>query len=99
MDEQRWAPRFFTIWIGQQLSWIGSGAGGFALVWWLTQETGSAQVLATATMGIIVPTVLLGPVAGTYDRSSGGANRLGNGKVSSYVLRKECPMKTWDTDP
>ena len=66
MDEQRWAPRFFTIWMGQQLSWIGSRAGGFALVWWLTQETGSAQVLATATMGIIVPTVLLGPVAGTY---------------------------------
>jgi DHA3 family macrolide efflux protein-like MFS transporter len=32
----------------------------------LTQETGSAQVLATATMGIIVPTVVLGPVAGTF---------------------------------
>jgi len=61
-----WAGRFFTIWIGQQLSWIGSRAGGFALVWWLTQETGSAQVLATATMGIIVPTVVLGPIAGTY---------------------------------
>ena len=61
-----WARRFFTIWIGQQLSWVGSRAGGFALVWWLTRETGSAQVLATATMGIIVPTVLLGPLAGAY---------------------------------
>ncbi len=66
MSEQRWAPRFFTIWIGQQLSWIGSRAGGFALVWWLTEETGSAQVLATATLWLILPTVLLGPVAGTY---------------------------------
>jgi len=66
VTEPRWAPRFFTIWIGQQLSWIGSRAGGFALVWWLTQETGSAQVLATATMGIIVPTVVLGPLAGAY---------------------------------
>jgi len=66
MRTEGWARRFFSIWIGQQLSWIGSRAGGFALVWWLTRETGSAQVLATATMGIIVPTVLLGPLAGTY---------------------------------
>jgi len=66
MSKQRWAPRFFSIWVGQQLSWIGSRAGGFALVWWLTRETGSAQVLATATLGIIVPVVILGPIAGTY---------------------------------
>ncbi len=62
--EGSWKPRFFSIWIGQQLSWIGSRAGGFALVWWLTETTGSAQVLATATLGIIVPQVVLGPVAG-----------------------------------
>jgi len=66
MNAQRWAARFFSIWVGQQLSWIGSRAGGFALVWWLTRETGSAQVLATATMGIIVPMVILGPIAGAY---------------------------------
>jgi len=66
MRENQWAGRFFTIWIGQRLSWIGSRAGGFALVWWLTRETGSAQVLAYATMGLIVPTVLLGPIAGAY---------------------------------
>ncbi|MBU1050856.1 MFS transporter [Candidatus Bipolaricaulota bacterium] len=66
MPEKRWAPRFFTIWVGQRISWLGSRAGGFALVWWLTQETGSAQVLATATLGLILPTVLLGPVAGAY---------------------------------
>ena len=66
MNAQHWAPRFFSIWVGQQLSWIGSRAGGFALVWWLTRETGSAQVLATATMGIIVPMVVLGPIAGAY---------------------------------
>lgn len=41
-------------------------SGGFALVWWLTRETGSAQVLATATMGLILPTVLLGPLVGAY---------------------------------
>jgi len=66
MSEQRWAPRFFTIWTGQMISRLGSRAGGFALVWWLTQETGSAQVLATATLGLILPTVLLGPLVGAY---------------------------------
>jgi len=66
LGDRGWAGRFFTIWIGQQLSWIGSRAGGFALVWWLTRETGSAQVLATATLGVIIPTVLLGPIAGAY---------------------------------
>jgi len=59
-----WAPRFFSIWIGQQLLWVGSRAGGFALVWWLTRETGSAQVLVTATLGIVVSVVILGPIAG-----------------------------------
>ncbi len=66
MQEQRWPQRFFTIWIGRQLSWIGGRAAGFALVWWLTRETGSAQVFATASMGLILPTVLLGPLVGAY---------------------------------
>lgn len=66
MSEQRWAPRFFTIWVGQKVSWLGSRAGGFALVWWLAQETGSAQVLGTATLGLILPSVLLGPLVGAY---------------------------------
>jgi len=61
-----WFGRFAFIWIGQKLSLVGSKAGGFALVWWLTQETGSAQVLATASMALILPTVLLGPIAGAY---------------------------------
>jgi DHA3 family macrolide efflux protein-like MFS transporter len=36
----------------------------FALVWWLTLATGSATVLATATIVALVPTILLGPFAG-----------------------------------
>jgi len=56
---------FFTIWIGQSLSLIGSQAVQFALVWWLTVETGSATVLATATIVAFVPQIALGPVIGT----------------------------------
>ena len=65
MSERGWRARFFGIWGGQQLSLVGSRAASFALVWWLTETTGSAQVLATATMALIVPQVLLGPIAGT----------------------------------
>lgn len=64
-QDKRWARPFFTIWIGQALSLIGSQAGGFALVWWLTQETGgSATVLALMTFISMLPYVLLGPFVG-----------------------------------
>jgi DHA3 family macrolide efflux protein-like MFS transporter len=61
----RWKPRFFSIWAGQAFSLLGSMLVQFALVWWLTQTTGSAAVLATATLVAVLPGVLLGPVAGT----------------------------------
>ena len=61
---RRWALPFFTIWIGQQMSLIGSMLAQFALVWWLTQTTGSATVLATASMVSILPQVVLGPMIG-----------------------------------
>ena len=59
-----WAPPFFTIWAGQALSLVGSGVAGFALVWWLTERTGSATVLATATLVQLLPGIFLGPFAG-----------------------------------
>jgi DHA3 family macrolide efflux protein-like MFS transporter len=59
-----WKAPFFTIWVGQAFSLIGSGLVQFALVWWLTTTTGSATVLATATLVAILPGVVLGPFAG-----------------------------------
>jgi DHA3 family macrolide efflux protein-like MFS transporter len=61
----RWQVPFFTIWTGQVFSLVGSRLVQFALVWWLTQTTGSATVLATATLVAILPGVVLGPFAGT----------------------------------
>ena len=49
-NSSSWKKSFFTIWIGQQLSWIGSAVAGFAVVWWLTETTGSATVLAIGTL-------------------------------------------------
>jgi DHA3 family macrolide efflux protein-like MFS transporter len=61
---QPWAVKFFTIWVGQAFSLIGSSLVQFALVWWMTRETGSATVLATATLVALLPQVLLGAFVG-----------------------------------
>lgn len=60
-----WKRRFFAIWVGQAFSLFGSSLVGFAMVWWLTESTRSATVLALATLVAMLPQVLLGPVAGT----------------------------------
>lgn len=62
---ERWAPRFFTIWAGQAFSLVGSALVQFALVWWMTSQTGSAVVLSTATLVALLPQILLGPFVGT----------------------------------
>ncbi|MCB0187417.1 MAG: MFS transporter, partial [Caldilineaceae bacterium] len=61
---KRWAVPFFTLWGGQALSLLGSRVAGFALVWWLTEQTGSAVVLSTMTLMFFLPQILLGPFAG-----------------------------------
>ena len=61
---KNWAPRFFTIWIGQAISLFGSALVQFALVWWLTQQTGSAITLTTAVLVGMLPQIVLGPFAG-----------------------------------
>src|SRR5512141_2541066 len=61
---EKWAGRFFAIWTGQAFSLFGSSLVQFALIWWLTQKTGSATVLATSTMAALLPQILLGPFAG-----------------------------------
>ncbi len=64
-DNQPWKTRFFTIWGGQALSILGSQLVQFALIWYLTVETGSATVLATASLVGLLPNVILGPFVGT----------------------------------
>jgi DHA3 family macrolide efflux protein-like MFS transporter len=55
---------FFILWTGQSLSLIGSQAVQFALIWWLTETSGSATILATATLLGLLPPIVLGPVIG-----------------------------------
>jgi len=64
-DNKPWKRTFFTIWGGQALSILGSQLVQFALIWYLTIQTGSATVLATATLVGMLPSVFLGPFIGT----------------------------------
>jgi len=59
-----WVKRYYTIFAGQSASLFGSGLVQFALVWYLTRETGSATVLALASLAAMLPETLLSPLAG-----------------------------------
>jgi DHA3 family macrolide efflux protein-like MFS transporter len=66
-----WKRRFFTIWSGQAVSMLGSSIVHFAIVWYLTEQTGSATVLAIASLFGVLPGVILSPFAGALvDRSN-----------------------------
>jgi MFS transporter, DHA3 family, macrolide efflux protein len=60
-----WRVPFFTIWLAQAGSLLGSSIVQFALVWWLMLQTRSATILAMASLVGILPTILLGPFAGS----------------------------------
>ncbi|NLF67059.1 MAG: MFS transporter [Chloroflexi bacterium] len=55
---------FFIIWAGQAFSLLGSSLVQFALIWWLTDTTGSATVLALASLVGLLPQIVLGPFMG-----------------------------------
>ncbi|MBC8333096.1 MAG: MFS transporter [Anaerolineae bacterium] len=61
---QNWKKPFFTIWTGQAFSLLGSQIVQFAIIWYLTEKTGSATVLATTTMLALLPGVFLSPFIG-----------------------------------
>lgn len=64
-DQSNWKQLFFPIWGGQVFSILGSSLVQFAIVWWMTEQTGSATVLATGSFISFLPQVFLGPFAGT----------------------------------
>src|SRR3990172_7804376 len=59
-----WKTPFGALFSSQALSLFGSALVQFALIWWLTQTTGSATVLALASLAAMLPNVLLAPGAG-----------------------------------
>jgi MFS transporter, DHA3 family, macrolide efflux protein len=56
---------FGAVWLGQVISFIGSGLTSFALGVWVLQKTGEITQFALISMFFVLPGVLLGPLAGT----------------------------------
>lgn len=69
---KRWLTIIAVIWAGQAASMITSFAAGYAAVWYITETTNSAFMLAVASICAYLPTGLLSPfggvVADTYNR-------------------------------
>ena len=84
---------FFIIWGGQTVSLLGSSLVQFALIWYLTTTTGSATVLAIASIMGLLPQILLAPIAGVFiDRW--------NRRLVMMVGAKDYQLKQWTvTDP
>ena len=61
-----WKRAFAIIWTGQFLSILTSSIVNFAIVLWLSLETGSAEVLAFATMAALLPQSVLGLFTGIF---------------------------------
>jgi DHA3 family macrolide efflux protein-like MFS transporter len=55
---------FGIVWSGQVISFIGFGMSSFALGVWIYQKTGSVTQFALTSLFIVLPRVVLGPLAG-----------------------------------
>ena len=55
---------FWILWSGQAVSLLGTQAVQLALVWWITERTRSASMLAASTFLALAPQVLFGPLIG-----------------------------------
>lgn len=74
-----WKRRFITIAIGQTISLVGSSAVQFAIIWWITQETGSAIMLGLSGLTAYIPIILLSPFAGVL------ADRISRKRICIYA--------------
>lgn len=57
---------FFLIWVGQGVSLFGDYLYIIAMMWWVLEKTGSTAAMATVAICSSLPTIILGPFAGTY---------------------------------
>lgn len=61
-----WKLKFFTIWAGQAVSLITSAILQIAIIWYLTNYTGSAMILSMATLVGFLPQAILGTLIGVW---------------------------------
>jgi MFS transporter, DHA3 family, macrolide efflux protein len=61
---KRWLGTIAVIWVGQAISIITSYMANFAAIWYVTETTGSALMLAVAGICAYLPIGLLSPIGG-----------------------------------
>lgn len=61
---KHWRKNIYLFLIGQFLSGITSMIVQYAIIWYLTQKTGSATILSLATLLGMIPMVVLSPFVG-----------------------------------
>ncbi|NSW94170.1 MAG: MFS transporter [Bacteroidales bacterium] len=61
-----WKRVFAIIFTGQLFSTLSSYVVGYAVIFWLSIKTGSAQVLAYATIASLLPQLVLGMFSGVF---------------------------------
>jgi len=66
LADQATFRNYLFFWSGQLVSLLGSSIVQFAIIWWITVETGSALYLALASFLGLAPLVVVGPFAGVY---------------------------------
>ncbi len=96
-----WKHKFFTIWAGQAVSLITSGILQMAIIFYLTDKTGSAMVLSIATLVGFLPQAVFGPAIGVLvDRWNRKAVMIGadliiasaGGILALIALYNELPV-------
>lgn len=60
MSQENWKKTFAFIWTGQLVSTLTSSIVSYAVIFWLSIQTGSASVLAYATLASLLPQLVLG---------------------------------------
>ena len=65
MQQKHWKKHFYTLWAGQTVSLLTSSVTQYALLWHLTQRTGSAAVLSLAALMGFLPMAIFGPFTGS----------------------------------
>ncbi|MDP3436279.1 MAG: MFS transporter [Bacteroidales bacterium] len=63
-SKQNWKRTFAFIWTGQLFSTLSSSVVSFAVIFWLSVETKSAEVLALATISSLLPQLVFGLITG-----------------------------------
>ncbi len=66
MLQGNWKKVFAIIWAGQFLSILSSTIVNFAIILWLSIQTGSAEILAYAATAGLLPQTLIGPFSGVF---------------------------------